>query len=242
MFRIATRRQRSKQAGYILIAIIFAVTLAIIALAAAVPAIKTSIKREREDELVHRGHQYVRAIQLYYRKFGRYPNSIDDLLDTNNMRFLRKKYTDPITGKDEWRLIHFGQATVKPIPAYLRGSNGGRTAGGQSGATGGGTPASGLSGAVSNAQGAGAGATNASDISQRLPGASIGGGPIVGVASTSDKEGLKEIDGKTKYSDWEFVYDPSLDPNARGAANQNQGNPTNNTNPGPRPTPSGRGR
>jgi len=46
------------------------------------------------------------------------------------------------------------------------------------------------------------------------------GAPIVGVASTSDKESLKEIDGKNKYSEWEFVYDPTLDPFARsrGAA------------------------
>ena len=45
-----------------------------------------------------------------------------------------------------------------------------------------------------------------------------GAGTIVGISSASDKQGLKEIDGKTKYSDWEFVYDPSLD-TSRIAAN-----------------------
>lgn len=236
MFRLATTRRRNSQSGYILIVVIFAVTLAIIALAAAVPAIKTQIRREREDELIHRGHQYARAIQLYYRKFGRYPGSLDDLENTNNLRFLRKKYVDPITGKDEWRLIHYGEATVKPIPAYLR-NNGVGGGARPAGATGG-TPAAGLATGVGGSQGVGAGATSASSISSRIPGSSIGGGAIVGVASTSDKEGLKEIDGKTKYSDWEFVYDPALDPTSRGTGAA----PVNNTSPGRRPSPGSRGR
>src|SRR5947209_12470171 len=109
MFRITPRRRtpqtRSNDGGYIIIAVLFAVALILIALTAALPAIGTQIKRDREDELIHRGHQYVRAIQLYYRKFGRYPASIDELKSTNNLRFLRREYADPITGKDEWRLI-----------------------------------------------------------------------------------------------------------------------------------------
>ncbi len=57
----------------------------------------------------------MRAIQLYYRKFGHYPGSIEQLEKTNNIRFLRQKYVDPMTGKDDWRLIHVGEAktTVK---------------------------------------------------------------------------------------------------------------------------------
>src|SRR3954463_11442254 len=121
MFRITPiRHARKNESGYILIAVIFAVTLMIIALGTAIPAIRAQIQRDHEDELVHRGKQYVRAIQLYYRKFGRYPTSIDDLKNTNNIRFLRKEYTDPITGKSEWRLIHYGEAQPKPIPAYLQ--------------------------------------------------------------------------------------------------------------------------
>ena len=54
----------------------------------------------REVEAVHRGNQYVRAIRLYYRKFGHYPGSIEQLEKTNNIRFLRQRYVDPMTGKD----------------------------------------------------------------------------------------------------------------------------------------------
>lgn len=252
MFRISPVRStvRRKDSGYILIAVIFAVTVMAIALAAGIPAIRTQIKRDHEEELVHRGNQYVRAIQLYYRKFGRYPNSIDDLENTNNVRFLRRKYIDPVTGKDEWRIIHYGEAQPRPVPAYLARPGG---TGGGGGGTGG-TPAGGISSGVSTA-----GATNASDMSSRVSSSttnSPGVGPIVGIASTSDKVGLKEINGKTKYSDWEFVYDPSMDPTRGGNNGQGQGqgtnglpgnnnggrgNPNNNGGPGgsgnPNPTP-----
>lgn len=239
MFRFSPVRRNTdrSQAGYILLAVIFAVTLMIIALATALPAIGTQIKRDREDELIHRGHQYVRAIQLYYRKFGRYPNSIEDLENTNNMRFLRRKYKDPITGKDEWRVIHFGEAQPKPIPPYMsrQGGAGGVSGGGLTG----GTPAGSLSGG--GGQNAGSGATNASSISQRLGSSTTttgGIGPIVGIASTSDHEGLKEVDGKTKYSDWEFVYDPSLDTSRIAASNLTGGATpgAGGTNPGATPT------
>src|SRR5206468_3842694 len=57
-----------------------------------------------EEELIFRGEEYARAIQKFYRKFGVYPPSIDALVQTNGLRFLRRVYKDPITGKD-FRLI-----------------------------------------------------------------------------------------------------------------------------------------
>jgi hypothetical protein len=73
------------------------------------------LRREQEVEAVRRGNQYVRAIRLYYRKFGHYPGSMEQLEKTNNIRFLRQRYVDPMTGKDDWRLIKVGEAktTVK---------------------------------------------------------------------------------------------------------------------------------
>jgi hypothetical protein len=65
-------------------------------------------QRAREQLLIDRGEQYQRAIQLYFRKLRRFPASLEQLEDTNNFRFLRRRYRDPLTGKDEWRLIHIG--------------------------------------------------------------------------------------------------------------------------------------
>src|SRR6201993_4698923 len=93
-----------KDAGFSLAALIFFAAAASIVAAAAVPAYQMQAKREREKELIFRGQEYTRAIQKYQRKFGVYPSSVDQLVQTNNLRFLRKPYKDPITGKD-FRLI-----------------------------------------------------------------------------------------------------------------------------------------
>ena len=231
------RRRSRHESGYVLIGILVFMTLMMIALAAIAPAIGTQIKRDREEELVRRGKQYTRAIQLYYRKFGRFPASVEQLENTNNIRFLRRKYVDPITGKDEWRLIRFGQAKPKQLPAWQKGSSGGgitnasamsSTGTGVSG-TGG---ASGSSGSSSSGSSGSSIGVNASDISKSLTGNSnVGSGGIVGVSSTSEKKGLKEIDGKTKYNEWEFVYDPTLDPLMRGGQGMGQGGGTNPNSP-----------
>src|SRR5207248_1929301 len=39
----------------------------------------------------------------------------------------------------------------------------------------------------------------------------FGGGPIVGVASTSKKQSIREFNKKNHYNDWQFIYDPSSD-------------------------------
>lgn len=209
------RRTQQRQRGFTLIAVIVAVTLLLIALAAAAPRMSTAIKRDREEELVHRAHQYTRAIQLFYRKFGRFPTSVDELENTNNLRFLRRKYPDPVTGKEEWRLIRFGQAKPKQIPAWQKGgsnkSGSGITPAGSLGAQGG------TQGTTQDTSKAAPGVVNAADISKPLTGSSnLGVGGIVGVSSTSEKTGLKIFNGKTKYNEWEFVYDPTEDPYLRG--------------------------
>src|SRR5215467_9525989 len=89
-----------KDAGFSLAALIFFATAASILAAAAVPAYQMQAKREREKELIFRGEEYTRAIQKYQRKFGVYPSSVDQLVQTNGLRFLRRVYKDPITDKD----------------------------------------------------------------------------------------------------------------------------------------------
>src|SRR5215510_6763817 len=88
------------------------VTLMLIALAVEAPRIAQQIKREKEEELIHRGNEYKNAIKKYFRKFGNYPSTIAQLENTNNMRFLRKRFVDPFTGKDDWRLLHPGEVQL----------------------------------------------------------------------------------------------------------------------------------
>ncbi len=102
-------RPHSSEEGYILVAVIFMLAILILSLSVAIPRVRESIQRDREEETMQRGKQYIRAIQLYYRKFNAYPPNIDALIKTNDIRFLRKKYIDPTTGKDDWKPILFGQ-------------------------------------------------------------------------------------------------------------------------------------
>ena len=105
----ANRRRCPSEAGYMLVAVIFLLFLLVLSLSIALPRVREDIQRDRDVETMHRGKQYVRAIQLYYRKFHTYPPNIDALVKTNNIRFLRKRYLDPTTGKDDWKPIQFGQ-------------------------------------------------------------------------------------------------------------------------------------
>src|SRR5271170_7809520 len=116
--RATDYRAPASEDGFVLIGVLFLVVVILIMLAMAAPKIATSIKRDKELELYHRGMQYTRAIKLYYKKFGHYPTTLDQLENTNNIRFLRKKYTDPFTGKADWRLIHVGEAKVVPTGLF----------------------------------------------------------------------------------------------------------------------------
>ena len=112
----ATRRHgdaaTNRESGYALL-LIFAMAAAIaLMLYVELPRVAFEKQRDREQVLIERGEQYKRAIQLYFRKFKNYPVSIEALENTNNVRFLRHRYPDPLTGKDEWRLIHVGPGGV----------------------------------------------------------------------------------------------------------------------------------
>src|SRR5262245_11748522 len=97
-------RTHRPAAGFSLAALIFFVTAASIFLAAAVPSFQMQAARWPDEELMFRGEEYTRPIQKYQRRFGVYPSSIDQLVSTNGLRFLRRPYVDPMTDK-EFRLI-----------------------------------------------------------------------------------------------------------------------------------------
>jgi type II secretory pathway pseudopilin PulG len=124
MALLSTARSRSRlrgrvEDGYVLLTLLLIVALmGIVAMTVMVP-LKFDMQREREQEMIHRGVQYSRAIRNYYKKYGRYPTRLEDLDNTNNLRYLRKHYKDPLTGKD-FKLLHYGDPGVS-----LGGSFGG---------------------------------------------------------------------------------------------------------------------
>jgi len=73
-----------------------------------VPRIAFETQRQKEQMLIERGEQYKRSVQLFLRANNnqRWPASLDELESFNGRRFLRRRYKDPMTGKDQWRLVH----------------------------------------------------------------------------------------------------------------------------------------
>lgn len=92
--------RRASERGYILLVLLLFVALLSIGFLAMVERVDFQSKRDREEELIHRGVQYARAVRKFVKKFGRYPTNMEELENTNNIRFLRKRYKDPITGRD----------------------------------------------------------------------------------------------------------------------------------------------
>lgn len=229
--RVAPRGSCSRiagQRGYLLLSVMLMIAIMLIALGVEAPRIVQQIKREKEEELVHRGKEYAIAIKKFYHKNGTYPLSLEQLEDTNHLRFLRKRFKDPMTESGEWKLIHVGEAQIT-IPAQVGAPAPGQTGTLNTGPPGSATPAPtpggfgaspGLSGGFNpggvqtgNQPVAGGqmGTLNTQNIGSSLTGSSQGGGPIIGVASTSKKTSIKEFNGASEYDQWLFVYDPRLE-------------------------------
>lgn len=113
---VANRRRhrqirRGSQSGYAILLVLFFVTLMLLATISIAPNILTEGRREKEKEMIWRGNQYARGVKMYYRKTGKFPTSMDDLIKPKlgSLRFMRQAYKDPMNAKDgDWRLIYVG--------------------------------------------------------------------------------------------------------------------------------------
>jgi type II secretory pathway pseudopilin PulG len=132
------RNRRAR--GLVLLALLIMLILVGVGALAAAEVWSTTLKRERETELLFIGSQYRRAVQDYWKMSpGRrvYPPSIDVLLTDNRfpnpVHHLRRAYRDPMTESGEFEPIVRGNAftgvhsvsTDAPIkragfPAYFK--------------------------------------------------------------------------------------------------------------------------
>ncbi len=187
--------RRDRQAGYAVIVVVLLLALVAIALTAAVPRVLTQGRREREEELIFRGEQYRRAIGLFNRKFGRLPLSLDELLYTSQLSFLRRAWPDPMSSKGEWRVIRVGPS------GELIGSVTGRA---------------GPNPQARAGSGQGTSATTQEQTQRPPPSAGASGSgpnpyPIIGVASTSTARSIRVYNDYQHYNEWEFIFDPVQD-------------------------------
>lgn len=95
--------------GYALLFVLFLVALVVIGASTAVLRVRTEGQREKEAVAIWRGQQYQRAIGMFYRKYGRFPTRVDDLVKVQQggIRFLREAYKNPMNKQDgSWRFIY----------------------------------------------------------------------------------------------------------------------------------------
>ena len=252
--------RRRKQAGYSLLMVVFLVATMMILTSAATQNILTQGRREREADMVWRGEQYQRAIGLYFRKFGKYPAKVDDLVkQTNGVRFLRQAYTDPMNKEDgSWRFIYVGPngqliGSLRHT-SLLQGTLSSLTMPGASpfgpGAQPGPPPPGGVAiGGVGGVgpigltglPGANGGlAPNLLESQPQPLAGNIIGGNIIGIGSKVKDSSLRVYQGGDTYEQWEFIWNPqqqgaipgqgAANPNAP-AAPQTPGQPAPGTTP-----------
>jgi type II secretory pathway pseudopilin PulG len=96
--------------GFTYLTVLIIVAMMGVGLALAGHVWQTMTLREREADLLHVGNEYRKAIERYYISGPRqYPRELKDLLkdprQAGTVRYLRKLYPDPVTGKDEWGVV-----------------------------------------------------------------------------------------------------------------------------------------
>src|SRR5437016_6089839 len=211
------RRPHKAEEGYVLLTLLLFVS--VLTITVALPMLKYyefQRKRDREEELVHRGVEYERAIRKFYKKFGSYPPTLEALQETNHIRCLRKRYKDPF-GKD-FKILHLadvmtqfnaglagagiaggqalGQSVSSMNGSFASASSADTTATGNA-ATGSNPGTSDASQQATNSSGSSQPGQNSGTtlpftaISGQPTGQSFGGGGVVGVATTNTQESIR---------------------------------------------------
>lgn len=202
---------RSEEAGYTLVALMVAISVMAIFLGVAVQTWTFQMRREKEAELIFRGEQYVEAIRLFKKKYGRYPMSLKEIWEAKP-RVIRKKWKDPITDSYNWGLVFLGQGGNQIGP--------------------GGTPIAGGAGSLPTPTPAPSPSPGPGGVGAG-PGGQGARGPIIGVYSRSCEDSIKIYEGRTRYCDWKFVLKEAQ----QGARGGVAGAPPGRGGRGPRPTP-----
>lgn len=115
--------RRPGSGGFTYLGLLFIVAIMGLAMALAAQVWETTIRREKERELLFVGKQIRQAIGSYYAEMPdgvkRYPQRLEDLLQDNRFpgvkRHLRKLYRDPVTGGAEWGLVQSGEGGIQGI-------------------------------------------------------------------------------------------------------------------------------
>jgi type II secretory pathway pseudopilin PulG len=113
-------RARRAQRGFSYLGLLFALALVGMSLAMAGTVGSFEQRRQREQQLIWVGQQYVAAIAHYYASaptgLREYPRELADLLEDKRgpvmLRHLRRIYVDPETGQADWELLRLADGAL----------------------------------------------------------------------------------------------------------------------------------
>jgi type II secretory pathway pseudopilin PulG len=182
-----------------MVMLIMSITVLSIMLTAALPRWSEIIQRDKEEELISRGWQYVEAIRVFQKRFQRYPTTLDELVKVKP-RCIRQLWKDPMTADGQFVPIFLGQGgQLTPIPGL--GQPGLGTNPGQP------PPGNGLNPSQPGqpdqpGQPGQPGQPPGNGLDPNNP--QIAAGPIVGVHSRSTQKSLLVFFGHEHYNEWEF--------------------------------------
>jgi len=207
-----------RQRGYNLVMLIMAVTVLNIMVAISLPMWSEVIQRDREEELISRGFQYVEAIRVFQNRFQRLPVRLEELVEVKP-RCIRRLWKDPLTDGGNFVPLHPDQqGNMPPQPPAPDGQE---------------PPPDPNQG---DSEGPDPGSLNPGGT----PKGPVSVGPIVGVRSSSTKKSFLVFTGKEHYNEWRFTLDLLLQgrPNGGGPGGQvggGQGGQSQVPNPGMAP-------
>jgi len=106
---------RSSEAGYNLVMLMVAVTVLNIMVAISLPMWTEVIRRDKEEELISRGFQYVEAIRVFNNRNQNLPVRLEQLIE-GKPRCIRRLWKDPMTDGGKFQPIfqNEGQPIVPP--------------------------------------------------------------------------------------------------------------------------------
>ena len=251
--RRARRIEGRREAGVLLVALMVGMTVMMILLTASAQSWTAVLKREREEELIFRGNQYINALKAYAGDHGgAFPTELKLLMEKGpkGNRYLRQEFGDPFDPKGKWNLLYLGpdgksawNPNARPPDGLLEGQEAlgslGRSsrAAGRRGAGGmGSAPKGGFGGEDGGPGSAGQGGPTApagmGRGSSRFESGNVNT-PIVGVVSRSVDKGFREYFNKEYYNEWEFhVFMKDIPPVKGGPVPGLNINPQGNVGPG----------
>lgn len=106
----ARRPRASSESGFAYLLALAMMLMMLTASAVILMDMRTDGRRHREEDMIWRGREFTRAVRLYYRRAGHYPQNVDELeKGLVNIHFLRQEaLVDPMNkdGDGKWRFIY----------------------------------------------------------------------------------------------------------------------------------------